>query len=320
MQGFKPYYSVFLVWFSAIGVVAVDTILVVRPSHPHFETATTGLLQELGGRFRAVTFVIHRNTSVYEFEKVFQRTDPKLVVLMEGKSVKLFTQYQNRMGRDAPMPPSVALMTIYVGERIAGLRNATGIAYEIQGITSLVHLRSLVQGPVNRVGVLFSSRLRSFYEQQRKLCLTEQIELVGLEIDVKQKHRGRLIRSALRELTQHKDIDALWVINDNLILNNRYLDRSWRPALEGFKKPVVVGVEGLINDKNMGHFAVVPDHYQLGIQAGQMIYEIKENGWSAEGLAVRAPIGVRKYLNRSNLDPSIVIMEEGLLEWDHVIQ
>ena len=140
-------------------------------------------------------------------------------------------------------------------------------------------------------------------------------------LDHKGKSKRKLIRRGLRRLIRQENIDALWILNDNHLINNKLLHQVWLPELRHSGKPVVAGIENLISEQvGLAHFAVVPDPVLMGVQAAEMVYEISEANWSAEGIRPRMPIGVQKILNMKKLDRSISVNKEAMLELDRVIR
>jgi len=102
----------------------------------------------------------------------------------------------------------------------------------------------------------------------------------------------------LKHLLNRDDLDALWVVNDNALLNSRVIQNAWLPALKRFNKPVIVGVDGLTSKTlAFGTLTVIPDHYAMGIQAAGLIGELMENNWKLENNLVFHPIAIHKLLN-----------------------
>lgn len=94
------------------------------------------------------------------------------------------------------------------------------------------------------------------------------------------------------------DIDAIWVLNDNALLNQSTITKAWIPVLKKSNMPVIVGVESLIATKfNLGTYAVVPDHYALGVQGADMLANIMDAGWVVSDVAVEQPLSVKKIIN-----------------------
>ena len=61
-------------------------------------------------------------------------------------------------------------MTPFFIEELRRIRNTTGVAYEIPGVTAFVKLRSVIARPVRQVAVVHRPRFRQFIDRQRPLA------------------------------------------------------------------------------------------------------------------------------------------------------
>lgn len=294
-----------------------DTILVLRPGSEAFHHAFDGLSATVSPSLEIETLIMGDRTSLEDVAEAIELVSPKLVVLMDNLAVLLYQQWQMRLPVEEEPPPSLVLMTLYADIALLNLRNATAISYEVLGITGLTHLRDLMIDPLVRVGVVYSSSLEPFFLSQQKSCLEEDIELVGVQIPINNLS-SRKIRSALNRLLNKEKIDALWIFNDSQSLSGNNLTRGWLPVLIECTKPVLVGVENLME---VGHLGVFPDHYGMGEQAGNLVLEINENDWELVGDRVRPPISVVKTVNMKRMTESkIKVNAEKLDEMDNIIQ
>jgi hypothetical protein len=247
-------------------------VLILRPDSIYFRDARDGLLEELDNQFTVHDYVVTKKTTMDNLTELIAQTKPKILVLMESKSVTLYHKYQRSQPEGTRFPPALVLMTSFAAERINQLENATGIRYEVPAVSLLNKLRSVVNQPINRVGVLYSSDLQFFYKNQKRMCRIEEIELVGLMIDESQHKLDKVIKRGLRQLMREENVDAIWILNDNVILSDVYLTWAWLPQIKRFDKPVIASFERLVSDFGVGQFTIVPDHAELGIQAASMIF------------------------------------------------
>lgn len=295
-----------------------EDILVVRPDEMNFKNALDGLADEIDLEYSIFDLIIDKDTTVDEFAATFQEKKPSLVVLMEGKSLKLYEQWQQKQPEGFAFPPALVFMTVYAEERIRSLKNAVGIKYEIQAVHSVSSLRSVLEQPVNRVGVLYSSNLRVFFANQKAQCQNEKIELVGVMINEGQRALEKIIQRELKTMLKDDSIDAIWILPDNVILKDVLLEWAWKPRLKKAKKPVVVSIERFLSELKLGHFAVVPDHYEMGTQAARWIYQIGDDGWKLndDEPKVRRPYSAHKKLDSKRVPKNVrlnqTVVEE---EW-----
>jgi len=120
------------------------------PISPSFVEVRKSLVSEVQKNFNIHTFAVGPETTAAELAAVMQATNPVCVVLMNNATINLYYQVQTS-NPTAQTPPAVLLMPPSWSKR-SRLRRATGIAYEVPGVTAFVHLRSVIATPVNRVG------------------------------------------------------------------------------------------------------------------------------------------------------------------------
>ena len=237
---------------------------------------------------------------------------------MDNSSIRLWKEYQQKFSDTSTL--SVSLMGIMIEKAVGGARNATGISYEVPGVTVFVNLRSLLAQPLKSVGVVHRASMEEFIQKQSGFCTNENIELRPFKVDDK-ADAAEGLRKGLEELLGNKDVDALWVLNDNFFLTPKLLKEVWLPMTAKYRKPVVVGVESLIQSSlNFGVYAVLPDHYALGSQAANLLLDIQDNNWNAEGRSVDQPLSVLKYLNSKISRKTLKINEERLKEIDRQVE
>ena len=133
----------------------------------------------------------------------------------------------------------------------------------------------------------------------------------------------RDIRLGLRQLIRDEDVDALWVLNDNVLLTERTLVKGWLPETGRYlsELPVIVGVELLASAKlRFGSFAVLPDLEALGVQTANLIFELEENDWQATEWEPEMPLAIQQLLNLRTLSPDMVVGPDELEHINRVIE
>ena len=295
-------------------------VLIAMPPSANFQDVRRSLLAEIQRDFNVATLTVTASTSLDELGATIQRWSPACIVLMNNTTVSLYREYQHAHPGTGKFPPSVVVMASFIDELRPTLINATGIAYEVPGVTAFVDLRSVIQAPVRRVGVVYRPSFRQFIARQKELADKEQIELVPIEVG-KGVYADRL-RSALHALLVDQKVDALWMLNDNeLIKSSEYLDQTWRAELRNANVPLVVGVPNLVNPRTpLGSFAVVPDHGALGLQAANVIFELADNGWRAEDHAVELPISIKTLADVKQLRAKFGLKDDALQHIDRALE
>ncbi|CAM2007133.1 hypothetical protein [Acanthopleuribacter pedis] len=295
-------------------------ILVLTPEIPHFQLVVKGLVNELGEDCRIEVVSFDQYSAIERMGWMIEVYDPKLIVLLGNHTLKSYKKLLKIGPASMQLRPVIGLMAVFVDREMRTIRHGAGIHYEIQGLTILTNLRSMTQLPVRRVGVLYRRNLRPFFEDQQSQVRREKIELVGFEIPTKEKIAPKDLRRGLRHLTETEAVDTLWVLNDSELLTPRLIRKAWRPVLKRFQGPVVVGVDQLLRDSvALGHFAVVPDHLELGVQAADLVWEVRRQQWQIPENRFRAPISVEKILNYRNVGYSLLLRNGAELEVDYIV-
>ena len=270
----------------------VPSLLVAMPNSPNFVEVRKSLVSEVQKSFNIHTLAVAPETTVADLASAIRTVGPVCVVLMNNATMNLYRQYQTA-NPGAPMPAAVLLMASLVEDVQARLRRATGIAYEVPGVTAFVQLRSVINAPINRVGVIYRPPFRKFVERQKSLAAKESVELVALSVPNDVTADG--LREALHSLTKKSKVDALWMLNDNaLVRDEEYVDDAWRTAPNDAKLPLIVGVPNLVEPSSpLGTLAVVPDYEALGLQAANLLFDLSENDWRVETHPVELPLSVK---------------------------
>lgn len=291
------------------------TLLVLRKSTTNMDTFVSGMIGELGADFHVVALEVNKESTTSEIALALGKSKPSAVVLLDNPTVDLYRRYQEA-DPTAAYPPAIIAMALFVDQTASRLRNATGIAYEVPAVTSFVRLRAAVSTDVVRVGVLYRPLFASLVADQARLAAIEGFEIVPVAL--KKAPTVTAVRAGLRELHQ-SEVDALWILNDSGLLTRDLLIGAWLPLMKRNEIPVVVGVADLLRtNPPIGNFAVVPDHKSLGMQAADLIYELRDSGW---GIGVpQLPIAVETVLHRAFMEGHVGLKPGALDAVDQIVE
>jgi len=292
-------------------------VLVIMPVTAETHDVWKGLRDELNDDYDVVTLKFDATTTPDAIGKKIAELAPKCVVLMNNPTVRAYSAWQHA-AKQAAFPPAVVLMASFLDNLKGQIANGTGIAYEVPAITMFTNMRSFLDYPTRRVGVVYRQPLHNFIENQRKLAAIEHIELVPFEISAHAKPKE--LDKALRKMRDAK-LDAIWLPNDNgLFATGDHIVKAWLPNLKKDHPPVAVGVRALVNAKvPFGTFAVVPDHEAMGVQAANLILDLANNNWQADG-KVALPISVKTVLDVGQARKHYRLREDQLSHIDNVVQ
>ncbi len=298
----------------------MDKLLIIRIEGAAYERTAQSMSAELGEAFEMFEMIVRKDTTAASVGKKMEATVPRLVILMDNRAITLFKEYQASLPEGAPHVPSVSLMASFVDLAVKDLKNAAAISYEVPVVIGAVNLREVTGKPLERIGIVHRPFMDAFVRENARYCENERIELISHAVP----DNGRLaprLRKGLRKLVRKQSVDAVWVPNDNLLVNETLLKRVWIPFVKKYATPVIVGVEVLANPSfNFGTFAVVPDHAALGLQAAEMVYEMKENMWRVATGTVSPPGSVRKVLNRRLAERLFTIDEARIRNVDEIVR
>ncbi|NLP02814.1 MAG: hypothetical protein GX089_09995 [Fibrobacter sp.] len=298
-----------------------DPVLILRGEGQEFRDVLSGLTSEIINDFIIHDMVVTKKTAISDIESEVTSKKPKLAVLMDNLAISLFKKYHSGIRDTSQVLPSVSLMGVLVANAIDGLSNATGISYEVPAVTSILSLRTVLNRQINTVGVVHREFLENFIEVNKAFCKKERIDLIDISLPNKSRNMKYLLRKALAELIETRGIQALWVPNDNLLLQSDYIESVWVPITSQAQIPVIVGVDVFVNPQmNFGTFAVLPDHLSLGNQAAEIIYNIRENNWKVMKSKVEPPLAIYKIINYRQAKKSFGISDETLKSIDKVLK
>jgi hypothetical protein len=274
------------------------TIAVLMPLRQQTQEIRKALVADLSTDFNVVTISVEA-ISAAQLGDALGSLRPACLVVMDNRTVRLYRELQ-QTAPERTFPPAVILMTSFLSQVIGTLRDATGIAYEVPAVTSFVAVRELAQTPVRRVGVIHRRGFRDIVAAQTRLAAVEKLTIVSAEVaDRPSLHE---IDDALYALIHERNVDALWIMNDNALLDRRALGEIWLPRLHDAPVPVVVGVSTLVDPEvRFGTLAVLPDHERLGSQAANMIFEIADNDWELQDGRVELPLSVHTVVDVGQL-------------------
>src|SRR5262249_47694854 len=149
--------------------------------------------------------ITHRTTTAADLGRSIERLNPPCVVLMDNRTVRLYREYQSSHRGREKLPSALVLMSSFIEELTTQLKNTSGIAYEVPGVTTFVALRSIITRPVTRVGVIHRPLSLPFVQRQKDLAAREKITMVPVQVGA--DPTAAEIQSALRSLRESGRID-----------------------------------------------------------------------------------------------------------------
>lgn len=308
-----------ILFFMPAVVFSQDILLIVRPEGEAFKEVVTGIKEELEEEVTIAELIIDLKSTVITLSEKLKEVKPKLLVLMDNKSVNLYKKLQKGLPDSAVTIPSVACMAFFLDKTLEKVKNISGITYEIPVITSITNLCSILDIKVDKVGIIHRKFAREYIKKNKEYCRQEKIDLINIELSQKMIKKTE-IKKSLKKLFKNEGVDALFVLNDNALLKSDILRDVWIPLEKKYKVPVVVGVEILADPKiNLATLAVLPDHVNLGSQVAEMIFNIVDNNWQIDEPQIDPPLSVIKVVNVKKAKKHYGVKEENLVTVDKLL-
>jgi hypothetical protein len=306
---------------AASGTTAPIPILLVRPEGSHFTAVVKGITDDLGSDGVINELIVDESMNKNSINAAIKKYKPMVVVLLDNMAIKSYRDYVIDIPDSVSVQPSIILMGIMVEKAIEGIRNAEAISYEIPIVTSAVNLRTISGLPITKIGVINRELMNELIEQNKEQCSREGITIVSRSLPDQKRTMSVDLRKALDELFVKEKVDALWIPNDNKLLTPYLVTSVWIPKVKQYRKPVIVGLEALVDPKlDFGTLAVLPDHESLGTQVASLVMSARKNGWVVESGKVEPSISVIKVLNQRQASKLFNIQEMNIVGIDKVLK
>jgi hypothetical protein len=128
------------------------------------------------------------------------------------------------------------------------------------------------------------------------------------------------LKRAIRRVKERAD--ALWILNDDRLLTPKLIADGWLPGLsERPRIPTIVGAPSLVSAVGeFGTFAVLPDHTALGTQAGELIVDIADAGWTIrENVETVLPVSVVTTLDVAQARERMQLRDDAIKRVDRAL-
>jgi putative ABC transport system substrate-binding protein len=288
------------------------TILVVMSTQLSAERVWVGMKGELSSDFDLAAVRFDDDASISAMSDAIRQTAPACIVLMNNSNVRLYARYQQALPEGTRYPPAIIVMTSFLQETVKSIKNATGISYEIPGAVQFVKVRSMIDAPIRKVGVVYRKSFAEFITEQRRLASREGIEVVGSEVS--QEPSNDEVSTALKSLVERERVDAVWVLNDDGLLSPKMLSSVWLSSSNPrHRMPVIVGAPNLVTkERPVGTFAIMPDDVALGIQTANLIFDVADDAWKIGGRDVLLPISIKTVVDANEVRQQFSFKEGAL--------
>jgi hypothetical protein len=294
-----------------------QTVLVCMPDTPQTGEVFHSLSDEVGSEFRLIAVRVDDKDSTAAIAEGVLRHRPLGVVLMNNPTVAAYRAFLARHP-DAKRLPAIVVMSSFLDGSDLSSIGATGISYEVPLITVVTNLRKLMATPVERIGVVYRAPLEPFVRRELQLAEREQIQVVQRAVTAAPNVSE--IKYALRDAK--RDVDALWILNDDRLLTPEFITHGWLPGLnERPWRPAIVGAASLVSKgQSFGTLAVLPDHTALGAQTAELLLELADNDWQIGLGDAQLPLSTTTTFDLKHAAERFQLRSGALAQVDKIIQ
>jgi hypothetical protein len=289
-----------LIFFLSISVYCQDKILVISPDNDLFKTTFSGINNELEGDYE-VNWINSKEKD--KILKALSSSQSKAIVAMDIDAINIVKEFQKKDAKNAKTPVFVS-NTLQVEQSSKGLKNASGVKFEVPAFTIFSNLKVLSKSEVNKVLVFHRKIFNEVMAESKQMLAKEKIELIMECLDCEESKEltegkaVKLLTKRFAEITKKNKPDVIWLLADNLLLTSQTLGKFWIPKVVKKNYPIVVPLENLASPEfNLGMIALIPDYQEIGNQIANQIREVLEEDGSTEDLGFENLISVHVILN-----------------------
>lgn len=297
----------FSLLFSVISVnaMAKDKILLFTKKGKDFEEITRFFIKsDLEAKYEMQEFQITNDTPYAEFAAKVKDNKPKLIILMDNKSVSLAKEFYEKDKSDVQ---SIAIMGLNYKALLAKEKNICGIAYEVPSYTLVTQFKFAADGKklVNVLTFYRGSVFSDFIKESKERLGLEKIKLEAVDVE---KESGGDVEKYLNTkgkemLLDDKKYDAVFVLLDSGLLTPSLFSNFWLKNSAESKIPFIIGAESLVSPKmNFATFGMGPNLQDLAGQTVQMAQAILEDGQKCTKIKVEDLIGVNQFWNKKKAE------------------
>lgn len=295
-------YLVILILFLS-SITFAKTVLVLRPDGSEYSKAEHGLRSELSS-YEYHTLISSSTSEQKQLRKKIDSIAPDFIVVMENHNLNRLIDLSLN-GMDFSQHPVFSILSLNLKSTIKNQSHFYGIEVEVPAYTLITQFRKVSHSTVSKIGVFHQKELSFRIQEAKKTLKQEEINLVSYCLDCKTPISNRLLLQMLkneyREMIFEDEIDAIWMIEDNLSLNQTTLEHFWTRIVKNSSIPILTPFTSYTNPTiNLGHFSAQAKYYELGTQVGLQIEMYADEG--KLDTQTEPPISVNTSINLPKLE------------------
>ncbi|WP_141732747.1 hypothetical protein [Oligoflexus tunisiensis] len=243
-------------------------ILVIRPDADEFRKLSEMIEKNLNNEYSLVNSTIAKSTSYEEFEEKIAKSGARVVVAMDNQAIRHLKKYFEL--KPESKIRGIAAMGVNLKDLIPKNKYIAGVAYEVAGYLAIKGFKSATQSKArSALGVYRSSVSRIFAEEARTQLAREKIDLKLLDLEGKSEED---ISDAIKYEVKKNTPEAIWLINDNKIINSRTISTLWLEAARQQKIPLICGIQRLSKELGICVYSETPTLHGTAEKITGIIY------------------------------------------------
>ena len=244
--------TVLILLLANIGLGA--DVLVIRPDADEFQKLSAMIGRNLNSEYALDTSMITKTMSYEDFEQALAKSGAKVVVSMDNQAIRHLKHYFEK--NPASKIRGIATMGVNLKDLIPKNKYIAGVAYEVAGYLAIKGFNSATQSKARTImGFYRSSISRIFAEEARTQLSREKITLTLVDLEGKSDDDTS---DAIKQEIKKSGVDAVWLINDNKIINSRTISTLWLDAARKQKVPVICGIQKLAKELGICVYSETP--------------------------------------------------------------
>ncbi len=280
-----------------------ERVLIVSENLPDMNEVKQSLQQKLR-KHTIDDFILTQQTTYTQFLQHVQEQKPEALVLFDNKALELVRQLRSEKDPVLARIPAFATMALNLRESARDIPHVAGIIYEVPAFTILTQFRAISGMSLENVLVFYrKSRFEDTIREATLQLEREGIHLIALNVEeagTSEEAVDKFIADHLERKWQQKDLQAVWILLDNIILARSNFKSIWLSKAKSLGIPFVCGMQPYVsNEIKLCAFASYPEYKDLGVQLGDQILDYFEEGKRPEDIGLEHIVSTRQALNVS---------------------
>ncbi len=257
-----------------------NKVLVFSEKGREFQEVIQGLKDELDTGYEIKNYIPKKGFSYSKFVKKIKYENPKVIVVLDNKYINFATLY-NKNNSNHKKIPFVATMGLNIRNVIKRTKNICAIDFEVPGFSIITGFRKYSNKNIKNVLVFYrASKFQDKIDRTKLQLKRENINLISINVEKNGKRQRNILsflRKNLSKNARKRNIDAIWVMPDNGIVNQSTIG-LWINSAKSIPKPFLSNIKQYAeSDINFCTYVASPIFEELGGQTANLILDVIED-------------------------------------------